>query len=298
VPLAGFFRSADELLSETSGTTPAGETTVDPSDHQKVDGALLANVLNTIRTADVLVSLRTPGPELMRIVNALTPRVLVSYRYPAIEATACYPELDFSDHILTRWRRILAGIGVDARDEDMYTALVPPDSHRGFTVVHVGAGSPSRVWPVERWSAVVAHLHAAGHRVLLTGTRSEAARVARVRRTSGLPAGRDRSGAIDILELAHFVAGARLVLCGDTGVSHLATAFRRPAVTLFGPVPPAWWGPPPGNPQHRTLWTGRTGDNYAAHTDPGLLEISAEHVLRTVDELERDQSAMVDGEMD
>ncbi|MGH9348126.1 MAG: glycosyltransferase family 9 protein [Vicinamibacterales bacterium] len=286
VPLAEHLRTGDDLVSERSGTTPGADAAFDPSDHQRVDDALLGNVLTTIRTADVLVSLRTPGPEILPIVHTLAPRVLVSYRYSAIEATGRYPELDFSDHILTRWRRLLAGIGVAVRDEEMYATLVPPESHRGFTVVHIGAGSPSRLWPVERWSTVVGHLEAAGHRVLLSGTRREAARVAHVRRRAGLSAERDRSGALDIMELAQLVAGARLVVCGDTGISHLATAFRRPAVTLFGPVPPAWWGPPLGNPQHRTLWTGRTGDNYAARTDPGLLEISAEQVLHTIDELQ------------
>jgi ADP-heptose:LPS heptosyltransferase len=50
------------------------------------------------------------------------------------------------------------------------------------------------------------------------------------------------------------------VLCADTGVAHLATAFGTPSVVLFGPTPPARWGPPPERTRHRVLWSGGRGD--------------------------------------
>jgi ADP-heptose:LPS heptosyltransferase len=65
------------------------------------------------------------------------------------------------------------------------------------------------------------------------------------------------------------VAGAALVLCGDTGIAHLATALGTPSVVLFGPVPPSLWGPPPDRPQHVALWA-----------DPdGLLDLTVDQVL-------------------
>lgn len=287
LPLAEYLQTADRLVSEIPSAQPCAATKFDPSDHPSVDVELLSNVASTIKTADVLVSLRTPGPELISIVESLGPRLLVSYRSAALQATAVYPELDFSDHILTRWRRLLGVIGVTVRDEDIYAELSPPQSHRGFTVIHIGAGSPSRLWPVERWSQVARYLESAGYRVVLTGSKSESPRVEQVCLRSGLPPERDWSGS-DIMELAQVVAGARLVLSTDTGVSHLATTFRRPAVTLFGPVPPAWWGPPPGNPKHKTLWTGKTGENYSGRPDPGLMEISVASVLQVIEELHRE----------
>jgi ADP-heptose:LPS heptosyltransferase len=288
VPLAEYFQTADQLVSEVGGNGLCAETVVDPSCHQRVDAALLNNVLRTVPEVDILVSLRTPGPELVQVVEAVSPRLIVSYRYSELAATTSYPELDFSDHILVRWRRLLSTIGVNLRDEDIYAELSPPQSHRGFTVIHIGAGSPSRLWPVERWCRVVRYLESTGHRVVLTGSRSESPRVEQVCRRSGLPPERDWSGKTDIMELAQLVAGARLVLCTDTGISHLATTFRRPAITLFGPIPPAWWGPPPGNPQHRTLWTGRIGDSYSSRSDPGLMEISVASVLQVIAELHRE----------
>jgi uncharacterized protein YjbJ (UPF0337 family) len=69
------------------------------------------------------------------------------------------------------------------------------------------------------------------------------------------------------------------VLCCDTGVAHLATAYRTPSVVLFGPTPPGEWGPPPDRPQHRVLWRGGRGDPHADAPDPGLLAIAVEDVL-------------------
>ena len=54
------------------------------------------------------------------------------------------------------------------------------------------------------------------------------------------------AGRTDVVQLAALIARAGRVLCGDTGVAHLAPAFGIPSVVLFGPVPPSEWGPPPG----------------------------------------------------
>jgi ADP-heptose:LPS heptosyltransferase len=281
ISLAKHLGTADQWIADTV-------TDVDPSSHRDVDASLLANVRRDVSSADVLISLRTPGPELLPIVEQLAPHLVVSYRYAALPATERFPELDFTDHILMRWRRLLSMVGIEPRDEDLYLRSAVPESRRDFTIVHIGAGSGARLWPVERWAMVTRYLMSTGHRVLLTGTAAEAERVSKLRTLAGLPPECDRAGRADALELAELVAGARLVLCVDSGVSHVATAYRRPALTLFGPVPPAWWGPPPGNPQHRTLWTGRTGDTYAQEADEGLLEISAASVIDALEEMRKE----------
>jgi hypothetical protein len=68
-------------------------------------------------------------------------------------------------------------------------------------------------------------------------------------------------------------------------VAHLATAFGTPSVVLFGPIPPALWGPPPNRPRHRALWTGRRGDPHGEQPDPGLLELDCDTVLDAAREL-------------
>ncbi len=74
-------------------------------------------------------------------------------------------------------------------------------------------------------------------------------------------------------------AVARLVVCGDTGIAHLATAFGTRSVVLFGPTPPRTWGPRVDRHLHTVLWTGRRGDPHGARLDPGLADIEAADVV-------------------
>ena len=53
----------------------------------------------------------------------------------------------------------------------------------------------------------------------------------------------DLSGKTTTLELAHWLAHARLILCHDSGPMHLAAFLRKPAVAIFGSTEPAWTGP-------------------------------------------------------
>ena len=93
------------------------------------------------------------------------------------------------------------------------------------------------------------------------------------------------AGRTTSLELAAVVAAARVVVCGDTGVAHLATAYRRPSVVLFGPVSPALWGPPP-RAQHVVLWHGDgTGDPWGTELDPALEAIRVEEVVDALEAL-------------
>src|SRR4051812_43088327 len=150
----------------------------------------------------------------------------------------------------------------------------------GATVIHPGAASPARRWPPDRWAKVATAERAAGRRVVITGSPAEAGLARRVAREAGLDGWAVLAGRTDLRELAEVVAGAGAVVAGDTGVAHLATAFGKPSVTLFGPTPPALWGPPAAwRDRHVALWKGTTGDPHAGAPDPGLLRIEPEEVI-------------------
>jgi ADP-heptose:LPS heptosyltransferase len=107
-----------------------------------------------------------------------------------------------------------------------------------------------------------------------------------------------RSGAellsTTLAELAGVVAHARLVVSGDTGIAHLATAYRRPSVVLFGPVPPSRWGPPADRPYHRAIWHGTRadrGDATGPDVHPALLAIGVDEVVHQAREAERHAAA-------
>jgi ADP-heptose:LPS heptosyltransferase len=93
------------------------------------------------------------------------------------------------------------------------------------------------------------------------------------------------AGQTTLAELACLVAYAGRVVCGDTGIAHLATAFGTPSVVLFGPVPPSRWGPPGPPAPHRALWAGLRGDPHAPCPHEGLLRLEQDEVLAELAEL-------------
>jgi hypothetical protein len=243
----------------------------------------------------VAVNLHGRGPQSHRLLRAGEPERLVAFACPDADpdrgpdGAGAGPPWRDDEHEVARWCRLVAWAGGECDPGDLL--LGEPGDRSGPVVVHPGAASGSRRWPPGRWATVAGALADQGHDVVVTGSGpQERAAVAAVVSGARLPRGADLGGRLDLPALAELVRGARLVLCGDTGVSHLATAWRTPSVTLFGPVPPRLWGPPASGP-HVALWHGarRTGDAgdraewrgdpHGDRPDPALLAVPADEVL-------------------
>jgi ADP-heptose:LPS heptosyltransferase len=217
--------------------------------------------LRTDGSPALAVNLHGRGPESTALLRATRPRELWAFG-PG-------PPWRDGEHEVDRWCRLLDHYGVEADPAEL--DLPRPDRPSpvpGAVVVHPGAAAGSRRWPVDRFAAVAGALAADGHRVVATGGPSERDLAAAVGAEVLAP---------DLLGLAALVADAALVVCGDTGVAHLATAYRTPSVLLFGPVPPAEWGPRSG--PHTVLWKGGRGDPHGTGPDPTLLAVTVDEVL-------------------
>jgi ADP-heptose:LPS heptosyltransferase len=104
-----------------------------------------------------------------------------------------------------------------------------------YVVLHPGASVPARAASPAWCERVVRALVDAGHRVVVTGGPSERALTAHVAGDVAL----DLGGATDLAGLAAVLAGAQVVVVGNTGPAHLAAAVGTPVVSLFSPVVPA-----------------------------------------------------------
>jgi ADP-heptose:LPS heptosyltransferase len=233
---------------------------------------------------DLAVDLHGNGPASKVPLQALAPRRFVAFAGPGLGGEQVRgPVWRRDEHERERWCRLVRdALDIPADPADLLLRRPPGAlaAGTGPVVVHPGAASGSRRWPADRFAQVATRL-ATEHPVVVTGSAAEHDLADGVRRAAGLPADALLAGRTDLAELASLVAGARLVVCGDTGTAHLASAFRTPSVVLFGPIPPAFWGPPPEGP-HRALWHGRgteTGDPHGAEPDPRLLRISVSEVL-------------------
>jgi len=218
------------------------------------------------------VNLQGSGPQSHRLLQAAAPRKLIAFDSDAADHRAGCP-WSVDEHEVDRWCRLVSSAGGPCDPSDLRLPVTA--TRDGTVMVHPGAASVARRWPVERWADVIAELRADGHRVVLTGTEAELCRA-----LSAASGAEDLSGRLTIHQLAERLAAAALVICGDTGLAHLATALGVRSVTLFGPVPPARWGPVIDLDRHTVLYHGcRLGDPHADRPDQALLRISVNEVL-------------------
>ncbi|WP_338899737.1 glycosyltransferase family 9 protein [Streptomyces sp. TG1A-60] len=161
--------------------------------------------------------------------------------------------LDLRHHRLPHRHEVLAaldlardaGFSLPSGDDGTLRVEPPPDTTHltgaePYVVLHPGAAVPARAWSPARAARAAAALSAAGHRVVVTGGRGERDLTSHVSGGHAL----DLGGATDLRQLAGLLAGARVVVAGNTGPTHLAAAVGTPVVCLFAPVVPAErWGP-------------------------------------------------------
>lgn len=128
----------------------------------------------------------------------------------------------------------------------------PEAGAQPYVVLHPGSQLRSRRWPIERFAVVARALQRAGWRLVVTGTASEAGLADALRLACDGPIV-DLVGRTDLWTLGALVQHATLLVCNDTGVSHIAAALGTPSVivALGGDV--RRWAPLDAE-RHRVLW--------------------------------------------
>jgi len=158
-------------------------------------------------------------------------------------------------------------------------ALVPGE----FVCVHPGARLRSRRWPVERFAALAQRIADLGFRVVVTGGPDERALAARVAKDT--PGAVDLAGRTSLGVLGALLCNARLLVCNDTGASHVAAAVGTPSVVLCCGADP-WRFAPLDAERHEVLHEA-VACRPCAHEccpigHPCALRLSLEHVAARV----------------
>lgn len=250
------------------------------------DAAPLMPLGEDLSAIDVAVNLHGRGPQSHRVLLRTHPRKLIAFANAEIPETRDFPQWRPNEHEIDRWCRLLRESGIPADVNDLELAAPRGDARsRGAIVVHPGAASESRRWPLDRWVDLCTRLVHEGHRVVMTGSAAEFRRCRYIAKAAHLPIECVLAGNTGLEDLTCVIASCLAVVCGDTGLAHIATALRTPSVVLFGPTSPAYWGPPSNRPYHRVIWRGILGDPHAPYVDPGLASITVEEVLAQLHEL-------------
>lgn len=156
---------------------------------------------------------------------------------------------------IERYLRLMAHLGYASRGDHLEFPQAASDhagwqalcrQHRlnpgSYVCVHPGARMLSRRWPVERFAQVARQLAMHGWPVVLTGTPAEA-ELAKVFLDEVQAPFIDLCGRTTLGTLAALIAQCRLLLCNDTGVSHLAAALRTPSLVVACGSDVARWAP-------------------------------------------------------
>jgi len=100
-----------------------------------------------------------------------------------------------------------------------------------LVLVHPGASLPSRRWPLERFADLADRLALRGWQIAITGSADEADLAASMRRAMRTPAA-NLCGATGLGELGAAIDESRLLVCNDTGVSHVAAGLGARSVVV------------------------------------------------------------------
>lgn len=201
---------------------------------EQVKGGVVARMAQGTRHGFDRASIREPVATLFDDVHHAVPRGL---------------------HFATRCRRLAAqalGYALDGPPRWRLVAPPPAALPRGPFVVAVHATSrASKLWPEDRWRALLQGLAGAGLAILLPwGSDDERARSER------LAAGIDGASVPPRQSLrawAGMLARAELVVGVDTGLVHLAAALQVPTIALFTATDPAGAGVAIAGPHARDL---------------------------------------------
>lgn len=165
--------------------------------------------------------------------------------------------LPYPDHEPEIWRhlRLLEFLGMPLQGDELEFPVTETDwqtwraiaieyglNPGHYVCIHPGASVHSRRWAPEQFAVVADALAAQGLQVVLTGTAAEMELTRRVQQAMQFPS-IDLAGKTQLGAIAALLTHAQLLVCNDTGVSHLAAALRVNSVVIFSNSDPHRWAP-------------------------------------------------------
>ena len=209
-----------------------------------------------MRKFDLAIQLHGDGSHSNAVVQAMGARYTLGCHPPGSAVADTRYSLDYPEH-LPEIHRLLAplvhaGIApsgdhlefpIDADDRAALALAWPGHSARhSYVCLHPGARLHTRRWPAAYFAQIADACAEAGYLPVLTGSVEERPLVEAVRlkmrRACVNLCGRTGLGAF-----AALLRDARLVICNDTGTSHVTAAVGTPSIVLYGGSAPDRWAP-------------------------------------------------------
>jgi len=218
------------------------------------------------RQPDLAIQLHGSGGQTNALVARFGARRLAGFHAPNAAPPAgtghCFVPWPQRGHEIERLLTLTDALGLPRRGTQLDWPLRPQDHRHArellpsggpFALVHPGSQWPSRRWPPERFAALADWLSQQGLGVVLSGTAGEAELTAAVAAHMKQRPLADLAGRTDLWTLGGLVGSASLLVCNDTGLSHIAAALNTPSVVVACGSEVERWAPLQAE-RHPVLW--------------------------------------------
>ncbi|HEX7906428.1 MAG TPA: glycosyltransferase family 9 protein [Chitinophagaceae bacterium] len=131
------------------------------------------------------------------------------------------------------------GGGLDyfiSKEEETKKEDIPASHYAGYIACVIGAAHGTKRWPVHKWKEFC---KAMDHPLILLGGKEDAERGKEIASLDDVKI-YNACGKFSINESADLVKKAKAVVTNDTGLMHIAAAFKRPVISLWGNTVPSF----------------------------------------------------------
>ncbi|MEO6613023.1 MAG: glycosyltransferase family 9 protein [Chitinophagaceae bacterium] len=149
-------------------------------------------------------------------------------------------------HIVDRYLKTVSSFGVKndgegldyfiSKGEETKKEDIPASHSAGYIACVIGAAHPTKRWPLNKWKAFCAELK---HPVVLLGGPEDVQRGEEIAAIDKIKV-YNACGKFSLNESADLVRRAKIVITHDTGLMHIAAAYKKPILSLWGNTVPAF----------------------------------------------------------
>ena len=149
-------------------------------------------------------------------------------------------------HIVDRYMDTLKSFGVknDGKGLDYFISEkektsksdIPASHGAGYYALVIGAAHATKKWPVHKWMAFCEKIN---HPVILLGGNEDKEAGEQIASVDPIKV-YNACGKFSLNESADLVNKAKLVVSHDTGLMHIAAAYKKPIISLWGNTVPAF----------------------------------------------------------
>ncbi len=149
-------------------------------------------------------------------------------------------------HIVDRYMDTLKSFGVknDGKGLDYFISEkektsksdIPASHGAGYYALVIGAAHATKKWPVHKWKAFCEKI---GHPVILLGGNEDKEAGEQIASVDPIKV-YNACGKFSLNESADLLQKAKLVISHDTGLMHIAAAYKKPIISLWGNTVPAF----------------------------------------------------------